>query len=64
MNLLSVFLSLQDDLPAQALLDVAFARLNLIETCYFGLRFVDQDGQTVSILTIFKIELCLISINS
>ncbi|XP_063706775.1 band 4.1-like protein 4 [Culicoides brevitarsis] len=37
---------IKDDLPAQALLDVVFARLNLIETCYFGLRFVDQDGQT------------------
>ncbi|XP_058055965.1 uncharacterized protein LOC131207370 [Anopheles bellator] len=37
---------LQDDLPGQALLDVVFARLNLIETAYFGIRYIDQDGQT------------------
>lgn len=38
----------QDDLPGQALLDVVFARLNLIETAYFGIRYIDQDNQTVS----------------
>ncbi|XP_055586864.1 band 4.1-like protein 4A isoform X2 [Uranotaenia lowii] len=37
---------LQDDLPGQALLDVVFARLNLIETAYFGIRYIDQDNQT------------------
>lgn len=42
------FLSLQDDLLAQALLDVVYSRLNLVETSYFGLRYLDQDGQTVS----------------
>ncbi|KAI8044024.1 hypothetical protein M5D96_000173 [Drosophila gunungcola] len=36
----------QDDLPGQALLDVVFARLNLIETSYFGIRFVDEENQT------------------
>uniref|UniRef100_A0A182K8E7 Erythrocyte membrane protein band 4.1-like 4A n=1 Tax=Anopheles christyi TaxID=43041 RepID=A0A182K8E7_9DIPT len=36
----------QDDLPGQALLDVVFARLNLIETAYFGIRYIDQDNQT------------------
>ncbi|EAT46229.1 AAEL002571-PA, partial [Aedes aegypti] len=30
----------------QALLDVVFARLNLIETAYFGIRYIDQDNQT------------------
>uniref|UniRef100_A0A8W7PP21 Erythrocyte membrane protein band 4.1-like 4A n=1 Tax=Anopheles coluzzii TaxID=1518534 RepID=A0A8W7PP21_ANOCL len=35
-----------DDLPGQALLDVVFARLNLIETAYFGIRYIDQDNQT------------------
>uniref|UniRef100_A0A182M8I2 FERM domain-containing protein n=1 Tax=Anopheles culicifacies TaxID=139723 RepID=A0A182M8I2_9DIPT len=37
---------LDDDLPGQALLDVVFARLNLIETAYFGIRYIDQDNQT------------------
>ncbi|XP_035773049.1 hornerin-like isoform X2 [Anopheles albimanus] len=37
---------LQDDLPGQALLDVVYARLNLIETAYFGIRYIDQDNQT------------------
>ena len=41
---------LQDDLPGQALLDVVFARLNLIETAYFGIRYIDQDNQTVSMM--------------
>lgn len=41
---------LQDDLTGQAILDVAFARLNLIETAYFGLRFLDEENQTVSII--------------
>lgn len=38
----------QDDLTGQAILDVCFARLNLIETPYFGLRFLDEENQTVS----------------
>lgn len=38
----------QDDLTGQAILDVVFARLNLIETAYFGLRFLDEENQTVS----------------
>jgi len=38
----------QDDLPGQALLDVVFARLNLIETSYFGIRYIDEENQTVS----------------
>ncbi|EDX15115.1 GD21572 [Drosophila simulans] len=36
----------QDDLPGQALLDVVFARLNLIETSYFGIRYIDEENQT------------------
>ncbi|KAL1399637.1 hypothetical protein pipiens_008050 [Culex pipiens pipiens] len=39
-------LRVKDDLPGQALLDVVFARLNLIETAYFGIRYIDQDNQT------------------
>lgn len=46
-----VFLFLfQDDLTGQAILDVCFARLNLIETAYFGLRYLDEENQTVSCL--------------
>uniref|UniRef100_A0A1A9W819 Erythrocyte membrane protein band 4.1-like 4A n=1 Tax=Glossina brevipalpis TaxID=37001 RepID=A0A1A9W819_9MUSC len=37
---------LPDDLPGQALLDVVFARLNLIETSYFGIRYIDEENQT------------------
>lgn len=40
--------SFQDDLSGQSLLDIAFARLNLIETAYFGLRYLDEENQTVS----------------
>lgn len=40
----------QDDLPGQALLDVVFARLNLIETSYFGIRYIDEENQTVSVV--------------
>lgn len=42
------FFYFQDDLTGQAILDVAYARLNLIETAYFGLRFLDEENQTVS----------------
>ncbi|XP_055923467.1 uncharacterized protein DDB_G0287625 isoform X2 [Eupeodes corollae] len=37
---------LKDDLPGQALLDVVYARLNLIETTYFGIRYIDEENQT------------------
>lgn len=30
----------------QVLLDIVFKHLNLLETAYFGLRFLDQNGQT------------------
>lgn len=39
----------QDDLPGQTLLDIVFSRLNLIETAYFGIRYIDDENQTVSI---------------
>lgn len=39
---------LQDDLYGQALLDIVFGRLNLIETAYFGLRHLDDENQTVN----------------
>lgn len=42
------FFLFQDDLAGQSLLDVVFARLNLIETAYFGLRYLDEENQTVS----------------
>jgi FERM N-terminal domain len=47
----------QDNLPGQAILDSIFSRLNLIETAYFGVRFVDEDGQTVSSLVVL---ICLL----
>ncbi|XP_073815289.1 uncharacterized protein isoform X2 [Musca autumnalis] len=37
---------IKDDLPGQALLDVVFARLNLIETSFFGIRYIDEENQT------------------
>lgn len=46
-NEIICFLYLQDDLYGQALLDVVFGRLNLIETAYFGLRHLDDENQTV-----------------
>lgn len=39
---------LQDNNAGQALLDVVFRHLDLLETAYFGLRYVDQENQTVS----------------
>ncbi|XP_055315632.1 band 4.1-like protein 4 isoform X2 [Sitodiplosis mosellana] len=36
----------KDNLTGQAISDVCFARLNLIETAYFGLRFLDEENQT------------------
>lgn len=48
MCMLLFLFHLQDDLTGQAILDVVFARLNLIETAYFGLRFLDEENQTVS----------------
>lgn len=37
---------LQNNSPGQALLDIVFRHLNLLETAYFGLRFLDLNGQT------------------
>ncbi|XP_047531619.1 band 4.1-like protein 4 isoform X3 [Vanessa atalanta] len=37
---------MQDNSTGQALLDVVFRHLDLLETAYFGLRYVDQDNQT------------------
>ncbi|XP_022246371.1 LOW QUALITY PROTEIN: band 4.1-like protein 4 [Limulus polyphemus] len=37
---------IQDTTRGQDLLDVVFKHLNLLETAYFGLRFVDSSGQT------------------
>nr|XP_021188850.1 band 4.1-like protein 4 isoform X5 [Helicoverpa armigera] len=37
---------IQDNNTGQALLDVVFRHLDLLETAYFGLRYVDQDNQT------------------
>lgn len=50
-----VFYSLpQDDLSGQNLLDVVFARLNLIETAYFGLRYLDNENQTVCVESLYR----------
>jgi FERM N-terminal domain len=40
---------MQKELLGQSLLEVVFNRLNLLETAYFGLRYLDFEGQTVSI---------------
>lgn len=37
---------LQNNSNGQALMDVVFRHLNLLETAYFGLRFLDPNGQT------------------
>nr|XP_023011642.1 band 4.1-like protein 4 [Leptinotarsa decemlineata]XP_023011643.1 band 4.1-like protein 4 [Leptinotarsa decemlineata]XP_023011644.1 band 4.1-like protein 4 [Leptinotarsa decemlineata] len=37
---------LQNNSNGQSLLDVVFRHLNLLETAYFGLRYLDQNGQT------------------
>ncbi|KAI8438532.1 hypothetical protein MSG28_011006 [Choristoneura fumiferana] len=36
----------RDNSTGQVLLDVVFRHLDLLETAYFGLRYVDQDNQT------------------
>ena len=38
---------IQDKTTGQDLLDNIFKYLNLIETAYFGLRYQDNDNQTV-----------------
>ncbi|CRK90278.1 CLUMA_CG004017, isoform B [Clunio marinus] len=37
---------IQKELLGQSLLEVVYARLNLLETAYFGLRYLDFEGQT------------------
>ncbi|CAG9117576.1 unnamed protein product [Plutella xylostella] len=37
---------IQDNNTGQALLDVVYRHLDLLETAYFGLRYLDQDNQT------------------
>ncbi|KAJ8917863.1 hypothetical protein NQ315_010776 [Exocentrus adspersus] len=37
---------IQNNSSGQVLLDVVFRHLNLLETAYFGLRYLDQNGQT------------------
>ncbi|XP_068916245.1 band 4.1-like protein 4 isoform X2 [Tenebrio molitor] len=37
---------IEDTGTGQSLLDVVFRNLNLLETAYFGLRYLDQTGQT------------------
>lgn len=40
--------SLQANKSGQALLDAVFRQLDLVETSYFGLRYLDEDNQPVS----------------
>ena len=40
---------MQKELLGQSLLEVVFNRLNLLETAYFGLRYLDFEGQTVRV---------------
>ena len=44
---------IQDKTTGQDLLDNIFKYLNLIETAYFGLRYQDNDNQTV--ITFFSL---------
>jgi len=37
----------QDNSPGQEILDTVFRHLNLLETAYFGLRYLDSSSQTV-----------------
>nr|CAH7746836.1 unnamed protein product [Callosobruchus chinensis] len=37
---------IQNNSNGQVLLDVVFRHLNLLETAYFGLRYLDENGQT------------------
>ncbi|CAH1988683.1 unnamed protein product [Acanthoscelides obtectus] len=41
-----LFHEIQNDSRGQALLDIVFRHLNLLETAYFGLRYLDEHGQT------------------
>lgn len=47
-----VIFYLQSTSAGQELLDNVFKHLNLIETAYFGLRYIDNTGQTVIIFFI------------
>lgn len=51
-KILNVIVFVQDNNTGQALLDVVFRHLDLLETAYFGLRYVDQDNQTVSMFSV------------
>jgi len=37
---------IQDTFRGQDLLDIVYKHLNLLETVYFSLRFIDSNGQT------------------
>ncbi|XP_033609474.1 band 4.1-like protein 4A, partial [Cryptotermes secundus] len=37
---------IQDNSPGQEILDTVFRHLNLLETAYFGLRYLDASSQT------------------
>ncbi|XP_028038993.1 band 4.1-like protein 4 isoform X2 [Bombyx mandarina] len=41
-----LFHEIQDNNTGQGLLDVVFKHLDLLETAYFGLRYLDQENQT------------------
>lgn len=51
----------QDDLSGQVLLDVVFAKLNLIETAYFGLRYLDAENQTVCLFNSEQLLIMLVN---
>lgn len=40
----------QDTSQGQEVLDTVFRHLNLLETAYFGLRYLDAANQTVSLI--------------
>lgn len=53
---------MQKELLGQSLLEVVFNRLNLLETAYFGLRYLDFEGQTVRVKIETRITQLVISI--
>lgn len=49
-----LYFSWQDTTTGQDLLDVVLQHLNLLETAYFGLRFLDPENHTVSSLYTYR----------
>lgn len=55
-----IILLLQRTTLGEELLKAVFRHLNLIETSYFGLRYIDSENQTVSAIWFFKVILYVV----